>query len=77
MRLEEIDMAFDDFERGDRAREIIESLRKKASNEFGITVVDPYVTVRWRMGKRLVQVQMLVVSLTDSDFKREIHEENK
>lgn len=77
MRLEEIDMAFDDFERGDRAKEIIEGLRKKAANEFGITVVDPYVTVRWRIGKRLVQVSMLVVSITDSSWVKQIDEENK
>ena len=63
-----IEMAFLDFERGDPARAIIEEMRQKFSTVVGVTVVDPYVTVRWRIGRSHVEVSMLVTSITDSSW---------
>lgn len=45
---------------------VMEIMRKRLAEEFGVTVVGPYVTLRWREGRNLVQVAMLVTSITDS-----------
>jgi len=65
---EEIDLGLQEFS-DPRANEIMEMLRKKATTEFGVTVVGPYVTLRFRKGKDLVQVSMQVTSITDSGVR--------
>ncbi len=45
---------------------IMEMLRKKLAAGFGVTVIGPYVTVRFYDGKELIQVSMQVSSIIDS-----------
>ncbi len=56
-----------------RAGAIMEELRLKVSKEFGVTVVGPYVTLRFGHGKRHVQVSMQVTSITDSTQLEQPH----
>ena len=65
---------FDDSKAG----KILEELRKEATKVFGVTVQGPYVTLRFGKGDRLVQVSMLVTSITDStDLEQPDYDEDK
>lgn len=56
------------------ADEMLEEMRKILAQSFGVTVVGPYVTLRW--GRSLKQVSMVAISVTDDDMREE-PEENK
>lgn len=51
-----------------RANQIMEIVRKKIidSKQFGITVIGPYMTIRFKDGNSHVEVSMQVTSITDS-----------
>ena len=61
-----------------RADNIMELVRKKISKEFGVTIVGPYMTLRFHDGKHFVQVSLEVsdiehsgiVTEHDSDFDK-------
>ena len=56
----------------------MELVRKKISKEFGVTIVGPYMTLRFHDGKHFVQVSLEVsdiehsgiVTEHDSDFDK-------
>lgn len=56
------------------ADEMLEEMRKKLAESFGVTVMGPQVTLRW--GRSLKQVSMIVISVTD-DACREDPPEDK
>lgn len=53
------------------ADKIMEELRQRAAKCFGVTVVGPYMTLRFGDGKRLVCVSFQVTSITDSTILEE------
>jgi hypothetical protein len=63
----------------DHAKRIMEELRLMAAagSVFGVTVIGPYVTLRFGKGHRLVQVSMMVTSITDSTVLEPIDDEDK
>jgi hypothetical protein len=48
------DLSFQTFE-DPRANEVLEQMRRKLCNEFGVTVVGPYLTLRWSDGRHHVE----------------------
>jgi hypothetical protein len=52
-----------------RATEIMEMLRQRVALGFGVTVIGPYMTLRFNGGdkNRLIQVSFQVTGITDSN----------
>ena len=59
------------------AQEIMEEFRKIATKVFGVTVIGPYVTLRFGKGDRLVQVSFITTSIIDSTILEELDDEDK
>ena len=49
-----------------RAGAIMEQMRKKLAEGFGVTVVGPHLTLRWSDGKHHVQASFVCVNLEHS-----------
>ena len=55
-----------------RATDILNELQKQAAKCFGVTVVGPYVTLRFGKAERLVTVSMIVTNIYDSEVREEL-----
>lgn len=51
-------------------RTVLEALRKKAANEFGITLIDDRITLRFSIDKKDYDVNMLVTNIINMSEKK-------
>jgi hypothetical protein len=57
------------------AKRILEKLRLKLAEHFGVTVVGPHVTIRFGEGNALICVSMTAFSITDSRIREPVPED--
>lgn len=56
---------------------VLEEMRQKVGKEFGVTLVGNRLTVRWNMDGQLVDVHMIIESVTTPTEASEAEEKHK